>query len=181
MELMTAKMARFAPRQIAIVASAVSVKAGALRSWRKAKRRLFIEFFVARPSWLWGQRASCPLRRMRQARCLCYGQMDRLLRISFSFGAQCCDGIGFGGAHGGQERGEKTDNRKDKHDAAENQRIIGRSAEEQCLHEARHAGRGQQSKHETERRETRTLAHHEPQNVAHLRTERETNSEFTRP
>src|SRR5438128_1073682 len=39
MELMTPKMARFAPRQIAIVASAVIVNAGALRSWRKAKRR----------------------------------------------------------------------------------------------------------------------------------------------
>src|SRR5882724_12462650 len=37
-------MARFAPRQIATVASAVIVNAGALRSWRKAKRRSFISF-----------------------------------------------------------------------------------------------------------------------------------------
>ena len=35
-ESITAKMARFAPRQIATVASAVTVKAGVLRSWRRA-------------------------------------------------------------------------------------------------------------------------------------------------
>src|SRR5881394_4066713 len=39
---MTPKIARFAPRQIATVASAVIVNAGALQSWRKAKRRLFM-------------------------------------------------------------------------------------------------------------------------------------------
>src|SRR6202011_4359043 len=39
---MTAKMARFAPRQIATVASAVTVKAGFLINCRKAKRRLLI-------------------------------------------------------------------------------------------------------------------------------------------
>ena len=38
---MTPKIARFAPRQIATVASAVIVNAGALQSWRKAKRRLY--------------------------------------------------------------------------------------------------------------------------------------------
>src|SRR5437016_3841906 len=38
MELITAKIARFAPRQIATVASAVIVNPGALRSWRRAKR-----------------------------------------------------------------------------------------------------------------------------------------------
>ena len=39
MELITAKMARFAPRQIATVASAVTVNAGDLRSWRRANLR----------------------------------------------------------------------------------------------------------------------------------------------
>src|SRR5437016_4424838 len=39
MELITAKMARFAPRQIATVASAVMVNAGDLRSCRKANFR----------------------------------------------------------------------------------------------------------------------------------------------
>src|SRR5437879_7484366 len=41
-ESITAKIARFAPRQIAIVASAVTVNAGALPSWRRAKRRSVI-------------------------------------------------------------------------------------------------------------------------------------------
>src|SRR4051812_15380507 len=40
---MTAKIARFAPRQIVTVARAVMVNAGDLRSCRKAKRRLFIK------------------------------------------------------------------------------------------------------------------------------------------
>src|SRR2546430_17081838 len=48
MELVTAKMARFAPRQIATVANAVTVNAGALRSWRRAKRRLFMSFSAQR-------------------------------------------------------------------------------------------------------------------------------------
>src|SRR5439155_111758 len=43
MESITAKIARLAPRQIAMVASTVTVKAGALRSWRRAKRRLFMK------------------------------------------------------------------------------------------------------------------------------------------
>src|SRR6266513_668069 len=42
MELITAKIARFAPRQIATVASTVTVNAGAWRSWRKANRRSFM-------------------------------------------------------------------------------------------------------------------------------------------
>src|SRR5207302_6902029 len=48
MESITAKMARFAPRQIAIVASAVTVNAGALRSWRKANFRSFISLVAQR-------------------------------------------------------------------------------------------------------------------------------------
>src|SRR4029453_801764 len=45
-------MARFAPRQIATVASAVTVKAGALRSWRRAKRRAFILFSAQCFDWI---------------------------------------------------------------------------------------------------------------------------------
>src|SRR4029453_10946852 len=45
-------MARFAPRQIATVASAVTVKAGALRSWRRAKRRSFISFSAQGFDWI---------------------------------------------------------------------------------------------------------------------------------
>src|SRR5437868_14259914 len=44
MELITAKIARFAPRQIATVARAVTVNAGDLRSWRRANFRSFISF-----------------------------------------------------------------------------------------------------------------------------------------
>src|SRR5436190_3877000 len=42
MELITAKIARLAPRQIATVASAVTVNAGFLINCRKASRRLLI-------------------------------------------------------------------------------------------------------------------------------------------
>src|SRR5436190_13889273 len=42
MELITAKIARFAPRQSATVASAVTVNAGDLRNCRSAKRRSVI-------------------------------------------------------------------------------------------------------------------------------------------
>src|SRR5437879_1529960 len=52
MESTTAKMARFAPRQIAIVASAVIVNAGDLRSWRRAKRRLFMSLVAQRDHWI---------------------------------------------------------------------------------------------------------------------------------
>ena len=48
MESITAKMARFAPRQIATVAIAVIVNAGALPSWRRAKRRLFMNKSILR-------------------------------------------------------------------------------------------------------------------------------------
>src|SRR5438477_5650871 len=48
MESITAKMARFAPRQIAIVASAVTVNAGALRSWRNANFRSLMSLVAQR-------------------------------------------------------------------------------------------------------------------------------------
>src|SRR5229473_5375662 len=47
-ESITAKMARFAPRQIAIVASAVTVNAGDLRSWRRANFRSFMSLVTQR-------------------------------------------------------------------------------------------------------------------------------------
>ena len=100
-------------------------------------------------------------------------------RHSFSsFGAKSCDGIGFGGAERGQQRGEQADDGEDKNNAAENQRIVGGRAEEQRFHQPRDAGRGEQSEHETERGQPRALAHDEAKNVAHLRAERETNAEF---
>src|SRR5437879_12032650 len=51
-ESITAKIARLAPRQIAIVARAVTVKAVALRSCRTAKRRLFTSFRSQRLNWI---------------------------------------------------------------------------------------------------------------------------------
>src|SRR5438270_8777152 len=57
-ELITAKMARFAPRQIAIVASAVSVNAGALRSWRNANFRSVMLLVAQCHHWIDRHRAA---------------------------------------------------------------------------------------------------------------------------
>src|SRR6266480_3182330 len=58
MELITAKIARFAPRQIATVARAVTVNAGDLRSWRRAKRTSFISFSAQSLDWIYARGAS---------------------------------------------------------------------------------------------------------------------------
>ena len=104
-----------------------------------------------------------------------------VIRVSSfpSFSAKSGDGISFGGAKRRQKRGEQTDYGEDKSDPEEHKWIVGFRAEEERFHQPRDAGGGQQTQSESERGETRALPDDESQNIADLRAERVTNSEFT--
>src|SRR5205814_648243 len=95
-----------------------------------------------------------------------------------SFGAQSCNGICLGGAERRQQRGEKTDRGENEHDAAEDDWIVCLGVEEQCFHEPRNAGCGQQSKDETECGEPGALSENETKDIANLRAESKADAEF---
>src|SRR5258705_7213097 len=56
--LITLKMAVLAPMQSASVITAMMVKPGDFRSWRRAKRRSFISFSAQRLNWIDMRRAA---------------------------------------------------------------------------------------------------------------------------
>src|SRR6267143_1155946 len=66
-----------------------------------------------------------------------------------SFSAQRGDGICLGRAKRREQHREQTDDGKNKHDATENQWVVGGGAEKQRFHQTRHARGGEESDDET--------------------------------
>src|SRR6266478_1687362 len=145
---MTAKMARFAPRQIATVASAVTVNAGALRSWRRAKRMSFISM---RGCFFW---------------------------IENSFGTQRLNGIDQGCATRWQQTGEKGDRGKNYRDGKHRRQIGCADAEKKALEQPSAGKHTNQTQKQTDADKTHSLADDQAQHVVTLRAESKTNSNF---
>ena len=77
---------------------------------------------------------------------------ERIERRSYtksSFSAKSGNGIGFGGAESGQERGHETNDRKDERDSDEDERVVRFRSEQQSLHQPRDGGGGEQTEHES--------------------------------
>ena len=94
------------------------------------------------------------------------------------FGAEGGHGINFRRAAGGEPAGEEGDEREERGDGGEGERVVGRDGEKERRKRVGEQERAGEAENESEKGETKTLAEDEAEHIGALGAERHADAEF---